>query len=62
MITREHDFKAKPKHPRTTITQMVWRCDKCDSEVIFPLKRGYEYVNKIMMIRLKCIDPSVFKN
>lgn len=54
---REHDFKPVKKHPLAKKGMVVWRCDRCDSEVLFSLKFTGNDVNQIMTTRMMCLDP-----
>lgn len=57
----DHNFIPK-QDMRNTPTKQVWRCNNCDSEVIFPRGRNKTFVNKEMAIRLPCLPPDFFKS
>lgn len=50
-----HDFYRLSKHERAKPGHSVWRCDKCDSEVMFTNKRSARDVNQIMSMKMACI-------
>jgi len=60
----EHYFKPKSKDSRNNKEQQIWRCDRCDSEVIMKTGRSKEYVNKYMIeffTKMKCLPQEAFK-
>ena len=54
----QHYFKVVPKHPRATNMQYVWRCDRCDSEVLFHIGVDEKTVNTLMVARMPCIPKN----
>jgi len=55
MSTREHYFKLVVKHDRDKKGFNIWKCERCDSEVMFAKSRTQTGVNQIMAIRMHCI-------
>ncbi len=51
-----HNFKLAPFHPKATRETNIWRCDDCDSEVIFSKMLNQREVNQIMAKRMPCLQ------
>lgn len=50
-----HNFKLAMFHPRATPGTNVWRCDDCDTEVIFGKMLTQREVNQIMAKKMPCL-------
>ncbi len=53
---KEHNFVAV-KHERTLPGFQMWRCNDCETEVMFPTVCDQRYVNRRMANKLACLEP-----
>lgn len=53
---REVTDKIKLKLRHVPPTKKLWRCDQCDTEVIFPMSLDIRAVNRLMANRMLCVS------
>lgn len=60
---KQHNF-AIPFKPRIVVKPglRLWRCDACDSEVIFPISYTQSEVNRRMIKKMPCFNAQMFEN
>lgn len=57
---KEHNFYLKTANAKPGLN--LWRCDDCDSEVLWSIKYTQIDVNQLMMVKMACLNEEMFIN
>ena len=67
-FVKPHNFLPMPLSPRNTPEKCLWRCDKCDSEILFNKKKlaglSITDVNQLIAIhytKFACLEKEFFQ-